>query len=37
MRADGSEFVIGDRVVTMVDPTPRFPWSGNGWLTRIFR
>jgi Protein of unknown function (DUF4238) len=33
LRADGDEFVIGDRVVTMVDPTPRFPWSGNGWLS----
>jgi Protein of unknown function (DUF4238) len=33
LRANGGEFVIGDRVVTMVDPTPRFPWSGNGWLS----
>jgi hypothetical protein len=32
-RAQGGEFVIGDRVVTMFDPTPRFPWSGNGWLS----
>lgn len=31
LHAHGGEFVLGDRVVTMYDPTPRFPWAGNGW------
>ena len=31
LRAREGELVLGDRVVTMRDPTPRFPWSGNGW------
>lgn len=33
LQAENAEFVLGDRPLTMVDPTPRFPWTGNGLIS----
>jgi Protein of unknown function (DUF4238) len=33
LRAVDSEFVTSDRGLAMVDPTPRWPWSGAAWLS----
>jgi hypothetical protein len=29
--SDDSEFVIGDQALTMFDPRPQHPWTGNAW------
>jgi hypothetical protein len=29
---EGRAFVTSDCGLSMYDPTPRFPWSGNGWV-----
>jgi hypothetical protein len=33
LRTETGEFVIGDRPLTMTDPTPPYPWSGNAWIS----
>jgi hypothetical protein len=33
LRATDAEFITNDRGIAMFDPTPRFPWSGNAWLS----
>lgn len=32
VESDGQAFVTSDCGLSMYDPTPRFPWSGNGWV-----
>jgi Protein of unknown function (DUF4238) len=32
VEADRQAFVTSDCGMSMYDPTPRFPWSGNGWV-----
>jgi len=31
LTAEGAEFITSDRPISMVDPAPPHPWSGNGW------
>ncbi len=31
LTADGGEFITSDRPISMVDPTPEHPWTGNAW------
>jgi hypothetical protein len=31
--ADEAEFITSDRPVSMVDRSPRYPWSGNAWMS----
>jgi hypothetical protein len=33
LTATDDEFVTSDRPVSMVDRTPKFPWSGNAWMS----
>jgi hypothetical protein len=33
LEAEGAEFVTSDRPVSMADPSPPHPWTGNGWAS----